>query len=80
MQGRHFEIFSPRLQDGTSSELFSAGDLTYSHDEMNTIRPPGTVRGAIDVSEIAGDTKRSIPVATAVARHLITASASAQSV
>ena len=43
---------------------------------MKTISPPGTVRGVIEVPEMAGDKKRSIPVATAVARHLITASAS----
>jgi hypothetical protein len=77
MHGRHFENSSPSFQLGScSSDFFSAGDLTYSHDEMKTIKPPGIVRGVIDVPEIAGDTKRSIPVATAVARHLITASAS----
>jgi hypothetical protein len=77
MHDMHFENFSLRLQVGASSfDFFSAGDLTYSHDDMKTIRLPGTVRGVIDVPEIAGDTKRSIPVATAVARHLITASAS----
>jgi hypothetical protein len=43
---------------------------------MNTINPPGTVRGVIEEPEMAGDKKRRIPVATAVARHLITASAS----
>jgi hypothetical protein len=75
--GRYFETLSPSFQLGSrSSDFFSAGDLTYSHDEMKTIKPPGIVRGVIDVPEIAGDTKRSIPVATAVARHLITASAS----
>jgi hypothetical protein len=77
MHGRHFEILSPSFQLGScSSDFFSAGDLTYSHDDIKTIKPPGIVRGVIDVPEIAGDTKRSIPVATAVARHLITASAS----
>jgi hypothetical protein len=79
MHGRHFEILSPSFQLGScSSDFISAGDLTYSHDEMKTIKPPGIVRGVIDVPEIAGDTKRSIPVATAVARHLITASASSK--
>jgi hypothetical protein len=77
MHGRYFEILSPSFQLGScSSEFFSAGDLTYSHDEIKTIMPPGIVRGVMDVPEIAGDTKRRIPVATAVARHLITASAS----
>jgi hypothetical protein len=43
---------------------------------MKTINPPGTVSGLMEVFDMAGDTKRSIPVATAVARHLMTASAS----
>ena len=63
-------------RESSDSALFSAGDLTYSQDEMNTINPPGIVSGVIVVPEIAGDMKRSIPVEIAEAKHLITASAS----
>jgi hypothetical protein len=77
MHGKYFEIPAPKVDFGTSSSgLSTAGEVTYSHDEMKTINPPGTASGVIEVPEIAGERKRSIPVATAVARHLITASAS----
>jgi hypothetical protein len=77
MHGKYFEIPAPKVGFGTSSSgLFTAGEVTYNHDEMKTINPPGTVSGVIEVPEITGERKRSIPVATAVAKHLITASAS----
>jgi hypothetical protein len=77
MHGKYFEISAPKVGFGTlSSGLFTAGEVTYSQDEMETINPPGIVSGVIEVPEIVGERKRSIPVATAVARHLITASAS----
>jgi len=55
---------------------FGAGDSVYSHEVMKTIKPPGMMSGAIVVPNRMGEMYKRIPVATAVARHLMTALAS----
>jgi hypothetical protein len=49
----------------------------YIHEEMKTMSVPGRTRKFHGVENRTGETERRIPVATAVARHLMTASASA---
>jgi hypothetical protein len=56
--------------------FFGGAASMYSQDEEKTIKPPGITRGLTSVPKRIGERKRRIPVATAEARHFITASAS----
>ncbi len=73
LDGRVRALSSPGK---AATGFLGAGESMYSHDEMKTMSPPGMMRGAIVVPNRIGEMYSKIPVATAVARHLITALAS----
>ncbi len=62
----------------SSTEIVSFGgaDSMYSHEAMNTIIVPGSIRNVRSVLNRIGERQSKIPVDTAVAKHLTTASAS----